>query len=342
MICLVETLSKYCSHSKLLSIAVIDDDVSFLAIIEQFLEKISPKTYKISLFDSSNEAFFSINSNPSFDIIISDYEMPALNGLDLFKNLHESGIDIPFILLTGSRNEDLPSKALNAGVKFFLYKDTNIIAVLKQLDQLIKITVAEKNADKEIIEHQNMLSDLIYLITDSNGIQDDSIYSQELIRHILKSFLTISESEFVFLNELTTDEYNEVILSSIFYSSVNRYQSDKNDFKFMDRDNFFFKDLSIYFSNVLIENKPIIENSLALTIFDSNHHKIVIKSFLALPIFFEPNRKIVGILGLVNRLEGYDDKIIFKLNPFTLNLASFMYLNIYIRDLKSKLSIIEE
>ena len=250
--------------------------------------------------------------------------MPGMNGLELFEHLHESGITIPYILLTASRNEDLPSKALNAGVKFFLYKDTNVIAVLKQLDQLIKITVSEKNVDQERIEHENMLSDLIYLITNSNGIQDGSIYSQELIKHILESFLTISESEFVFLNELTTDE------------------GDGFTFKFLNEEDFIFKDLSLYYSNVLVEKRPIFENNLSVSIFDTLQKKIPVKSFLALPIFFEPDKRMVGIIGLVNRPEGYDDKIIFKLNPFCLNIASFMYLNMYIRDLKTKLSILEK
>ncbi len=59
----------------------IDDDEGFLHIIAQLLHKISPKTYKITSLLSSEDAFTTINANPIFDIIISDYEMPMLTVL---------------------------------------------------------------------------------------------------------------------------------------------------------------------------------------------------------------------------------------------------------------------
>lgn len=335
-------MNTYWSHSKKISVAIVDDDVSFLSVVKQFLDKISPNVYQITTIDSPDEAFFTITSSPTFDVIISDFEMPKLNGLDLFTNLHESGIDIPFILFTGSRNEDLPSKALNAGVKFFLYKDSNVIAVLKQLDQLIKITVAEIDAEKELIEHENMLSDFIHLLTTSNDFQEHTIYSQELIKNILESFISISDSEYVFLTEIVVDEYSEEILSADFFTSVKWNQNDGFTFKFMKKDDFLFKNLSQYYSDVLVEKKPVIENNLELTAIDNVDKLVPINSFLALPIFFEPSKKLVGIIGLVNKPGGYDDQIIFKLNPFCLNLSNFMYLNMYIKDLKKKMSFVEK
>ena len=133
-------------YKKLIKVAHIDDDESYRFILKQFLNKISPKTYDIHSFESANEAFFEINSNPDYDIIISDYDMPDLNGLEVFNDLRNSGINIPFILLTGTRHNDVPSKAITDGVKFFLHKDTDILSLLKQLDQLIKVTVRQNNA----------------------------------------------------------------------------------------------------------------------------------------------------------------------------------------------------
>ncbi|MBI3737213.1 response regulator, partial [Candidatus Sumerlaeota bacterium] len=40
-----------------------------------------------------------------WDVILSDYSMPLFNGLDALKAVRESGVDIPFILVSGRIGE---------------------------------------------------------------------------------------------------------------------------------------------------------------------------------------------------------------------------------------------
>lgn len=322
---------------KIIRVAHIDDDEGYLSIVAQLLDKLSPMQYKITSMTSSREAFFQINSNPDFDIIISDYEMPNLNGLDLYENIHETGIRIPFILLTGTSDEDVPLRALNVGFKFFLRKEHDIMAIVKQLDQLIKITIAQVNAEKEIIENEIMLSDFIYLITNNMGRVDKEVYSQDLFKSILKSFIDISKSDYAFLNEVNYVIGNTPSLSKNFFSWVDWNEESGYKFELVPNENFLFKQLEPFYASVLLDKIPVIENDLESnkTILKSESHtkRIVLKSVLILPIFFEPTRKLVGIIGLINRLNGYDDKIIFKLHPFCLNLANYLYLKIYMANL---------
>jgi len=59
----------------------------------------------------------------SYDVVLSDYNMPSLNGLELFDLLKSSGISIPFILLAGSLGEEQAAECLKQGVADFVLKD---------------------------------------------------------------------------------------------------------------------------------------------------------------------------------------------------------------------------
>lgn len=58
-----------------------------------------------------------------WDVVISDYAMPQFTGLDALACLRETGIDIPFLLVSGTVGEDLAVEALKAGANDYLLKD---------------------------------------------------------------------------------------------------------------------------------------------------------------------------------------------------------------------------
>ncbi len=59
----------------------------------------------------------------SWDLIISDYAMPRFNGVQALKLTKAKGIDIPFILVSGSIGEDIAVAAMKAGAHDYLMKD---------------------------------------------------------------------------------------------------------------------------------------------------------------------------------------------------------------------------
>lgn len=59
----------------------------------------------------------------AFDLIVSDYKLPGMSGLELYKQLRERQIRVPLVMLTGTGNEHLAVEALKAGVNDYLIKD---------------------------------------------------------------------------------------------------------------------------------------------------------------------------------------------------------------------------
>ena len=58
----------------------------------------------------------------SWDLIISDYAMPRFDGLQALKLTQEKGVDVPFIIVSGSIGEDVAVAAMKAGAHDYLLK----------------------------------------------------------------------------------------------------------------------------------------------------------------------------------------------------------------------------
>ncbi|HEX7862422.1 MAG TPA: response regulator [Verrucomicrobiae bacterium] len=86
----------------------------------------------------------------SWDLVISDYVIPGFGGLAALKVLQESGLEIPFIIVSGKIGEDVAVEALHSGANDYLLKDRltrlgpAIDRALKEASQKRKRSQAEQ------------------------------------------------------------------------------------------------------------------------------------------------------------------------------------------------------
>jgi diguanylate cyclase (GGDEF)-like protein len=59
----------------------------------------------------------------AWDVIISDYRLPQFSGLDALKLVIETGVDTPFIIISGVIGEDTAVEAMKLGARDYLMKD---------------------------------------------------------------------------------------------------------------------------------------------------------------------------------------------------------------------------
>jgi len=78
-----------------------------------------------------------------WDVVISDHSMPQFTGFEALKLLQETGLHIPFILVSGSTDEDVATKAKNAGAWDYISKDS-----LARLVPTIQEILAEVGRDE--------------------------------------------------------------------------------------------------------------------------------------------------------------------------------------------------
>jgi signal transduction histidine kinase len=62
----------------------------------------------------------------AFDIVVLDYDLPGMNGLDFFKKVRRQQNLPPFVMLTGAGSERIAVKSLQAGIHDYVVKDTGL------------------------------------------------------------------------------------------------------------------------------------------------------------------------------------------------------------------------
>ena len=130
------------------SILYVDDEPELLEIGQTFLQKYWNLT--VTTVTSAEEALQRLEISP-YDIIVSDYQMPEMDGITFLKTLRNSHFLEPFILFTGRGREEIVIEALNNGADFYLQKGGHPKAQYAELANMIQKAVEKRRADIEII-----------------------------------------------------------------------------------------------------------------------------------------------------------------------------------------------
>ncbi|NTV15181.1 MAG: SpoIIE family protein phosphatase [Desulfobulbaceae bacterium] len=153
-------------------ILVVDDDALIRDIIGMVLEE---HGYAISKAGNGAEALREHRGAP-VDLIVSDMNMPEVDGLALIKGLRGAGDTVPVIILTGNSEIATAIAALNSGASDYLLKDENI-------QDTIAISV-EKVLEKHRLREQNtqLMADLA---RKNELLEKDKLLAQKVQKNIL-------------------------------------------------------------------------------------------------------------------------------------------------------------
>ena len=90
-----------------------------------------------------------------WDIVLSDYQMPAFNGLAALKIVKERNKDLPFIIVSGTIGEELAVEAMRSGAHDYLMKDnlTRLVPAIQRELTDAKERIALREAQKAL-RHQ--------------------------------------------------------------------------------------------------------------------------------------------------------------------------------------------
>jgi CheY-like chemotaxis protein len=121
-------------------ILVIDDEEDFLSLSEKFLKMEYPN-FKITKTLSGKNALELLRQK-KFDVIVSDYQMPEMDGLTVLNFIRSDFLLInnttPFIIFTGKGREEVVIKAMNLGADYYVVKGDDLASQYVQLSSIIK------------------------------------------------------------------------------------------------------------------------------------------------------------------------------------------------------------
>ena len=117
-----------------MKLLIIDDDLSILKSMEQALR---PAGYECVLCQDSHEALSRYKSE-QFDVVITDYQMPGINGIEILGEIRKCDPDAYVIIITGYADLHNAIDAVNYGAHAFLCKPLNFKSIMEILIRIEK------------------------------------------------------------------------------------------------------------------------------------------------------------------------------------------------------------
>jgi len=146
------------------SVLYLDDDSALLDLARIFLE-MSGKL-RVDTAQSVGEALDKIKHR-KFDGIISDYEMPVINGVEFLRRIRLHHPSLPFVLFTGRGREEIAIEALNNGADFYLQKGGNPKSQFAELESNLLHAIDRKQARDDLKESRRLMANLIDFLPDA-------------------------------------------------------------------------------------------------------------------------------------------------------------------------------
>lgn len=141
-------------------ILYVDDEPALLDICRIFLEKSG--NFEVVTVSSGFLALDYL-ANENFDAVVSDYQMPGMDGIELLRRVRGEGNTIPFIIFTGKGREEVVIHALNEGADHYLQKGGQPKAQFVELAHKVETSISRKKAEtalKESEEKYRMLVEI--------------------------------------------------------------------------------------------------------------------------------------------------------------------------------------
>ncbi|MFA5266711.1 MAG: response regulator [Methanoregula sp.] len=184
----------------MISILYVDDEPELLGLCKIFLEQ--GGEFRVTPVASAQESL-DLLSTTSYDAIISDYQMPDIDGLEFLKRVRSHDEDIPFILFTGRGREEVVIEAINNKVDFYLQKGGDPKAQFAELGHKVKKAVksrdainalrAENEKNRGLMDHA---SDAIFIADAGTGMLiDANRKAQHLIGRSLDEIKTMHQTD---------------------------------------------------------------------------------------------------------------------------------------------------
>ena len=124
------------SKIKNMKILLVDDDEWIRDSLSLFFEA---EGCNLLTFETAEEAMEAVQ-HQVYDIVISDYKLPGMHGLEFLRRVKEKQPDALEILITGYPNNKIMEKAKTLGVEAFIPKPFTSVDVETSLARIMKNT----------------------------------------------------------------------------------------------------------------------------------------------------------------------------------------------------------
>jgi PAS domain S-box-containing protein len=146
------------AHHESVRVLHADSEPDFADLAAMHLER-EREAFDVCTATSATEGLDRL-AGEDIDCIVSDYDMPGMDGLDFLEAVREEYPDLPFILFTGRGSEEIASEAISAGVTEYLNKGTGTDQYTVLANRIAN-TVEKYRAERELIETDQVVRTIL-------------------------------------------------------------------------------------------------------------------------------------------------------------------------------------
>lgn len=148
----------------MIKILVVDDDFLIRELLSEIL--LASEKYEVVSAENGQAALELYRQNADIGLILSDMNMPVMDGLSLIKELRHDGSEVPIVVITGNNEIAIAIEALHSGANDYLVKDENI--------QETVVLAVDKVLEKKRIQDENrqLLIDLDNMVNELESVVD--------------------------------------------------------------------------------------------------------------------------------------------------------------------------
>ena len=199
-------------------ILMVEDEKHDYQIAKRALDK-SDLPCEITWVPSGEEALKRLQTDP-FDIVLTDFKLPGISGLETFEQIIAQGLDVPVVFITGSGNESVAVEALKLGAQDYLVKDSagEYLRLLPTVMRKARIQWEDRQARKQA-EHALQESEKKYqqLIEYAPaGIYEVDLTTGRFtsVNDVMCKYTGYTREEFLSMSpvDLATEDFKELAL----------------------------------------------------------------------------------------------------------------------------------
>ncbi len=115
-------------------ILIVDDDSTIRNLVQHSL---SANGYKVTEPENGDDALALLSEDKSFDMVVTDINMPVTSGIELIEEMGRRGMVLPVFLLSGSVDVKMMSRLLKQGFSDFLAKPFKAEELIQKINDIL-------------------------------------------------------------------------------------------------------------------------------------------------------------------------------------------------------------